>query len=170
MTKLPLFAALGAVLTIAAAQPAAAASGKNLLKNPGFETGDFTGWTVTGGYNNVAGDSVCPAGAHGGKYCYYSKDGDGAISQTVTSAAGTYLHISAYANVTAPDFTALYTDLPAVAILVNGTVVFYTTRQGNKQVIGADVVSTGNDEITFMHYGNTATLLDNVSVISNTTP
>ena len=170
MNKFSILAAFGAAMMIAAAQPAAA-SGVSVLKNGGFESGKFNGWTVAGPYNQITSQpGTCPAGASGGVYCYYAKDGTDSISQKVTSTPGTYLHIDAKANLTAPDFTAIYTDLPAVAILVNGNVVFYTTRQGNGQTIGADVVSTDSDVITFEHIGNTATLLDHISVISNTTP
>lgn len=79
----------------------------NLLTNPGFETGDFTGWTVGGnvplGYGVAKGgqrlpdnvDGAAYARAHGGTYTAWASTRGGygealVLSQTLELDAGTY--------------------------------------------------------------------------------
>lgn len=56
----------------------------NIVTNPGFETGDFTGWTVT------SGAAVSTFGPHSGTYDakFYASVCCGMISQTLATTAG----------------------------------------------------------------------------------
>jgi hypothetical protein len=83
---------------------AARAEGNNLVQNGGFETGDFSDWSVTGhggtevngtglyvepnDYSGVQGEAY---GSHSGNYyCYFGPiGGDSTISQSITDTLGT---------------------------------------------------------------------------------
>jgi len=54
---------LSLVFTAAAAFSLAHPASANLIANPGFETGDFTGWTATGSFAEVS-----PFNPHSGSY------------------------------------------------------------------------------------------------------
>src|SRR5271165_3381668 len=71
-------------LLAALAGPAAA----NLVANPGFETGDFTDWTVTG--DGISIDSVFPnTGLFDAAFSALTTDGDpGVLSQVLTTSPG----------------------------------------------------------------------------------
>lgn len=84
-----LLAAIAAAVSLAVVAPAAHA---NLIQNGGFETGNFTNWTVTGNLA-IASNPYFGAGtAANGKYFAVFNSGDtapnGVLSQTVTSVAG----------------------------------------------------------------------------------
>lgn len=100
LTCLPpncLFTVIAAAAWLTAVTPAAHA---NLVQNGGFETGDFTNWTVSG---NVAIGSVPVYGSAGstaanGNYVAVFNAGDrpanATLSQTVTTAIGTDYSVS----------------------------------------------------------------------------
>lgn len=54
------------VAAVVCALALASAASANLLTNPGFETGDFTGWTEGGWYTGMGGDAY--SGSYGGSY------------------------------------------------------------------------------------------------------
>jgi len=71
---------------------AVTARAQNLVQNPGFETGDFTGWTQFGdtSFTAVSGtfDGVSP---HSGTFqAYFGPLSDGGITQTLTASAGLF--------------------------------------------------------------------------------
>ena len=68
----------------------------NLIVNPGFETGDFTGWTTTPAASGSA-FAVVPANAHSGTYAVsFAATGTDldAISQTFATTPGTRYNLS----------------------------------------------------------------------------
>jgi hypothetical protein len=74
------------------ASAALSARAQNLVANPGFETGDFTGWTQFGDTSFTAVDSgfdgVFP---HSGNFqAHFGPFADGGINQALTGPAGTY--------------------------------------------------------------------------------
>jgi hypothetical protein len=83
------FALAVVAIALALASPRWAAA-TNLVENPGFETGDFTGWTVGGetAYTHVV--SYAPyvnTGDYGAQFSGVSGD-DGLLSQTLTTVPG----------------------------------------------------------------------------------
>jgi len=84
MKALPkILLALTAVAALSVAYPTKA----NLITNPGFETGNFTGWTTTGGGGSVAGTlgGIAP---HSGNFQAAFGVGEFSISQNVTTTPG----------------------------------------------------------------------------------
>ncbi len=61
-----LYAMALATTALAGGLPAHAAP-INLVANPGFETGNFTGWTVSGSFPNIGVDSLS-VDVHSGNY------------------------------------------------------------------------------------------------------
>src|SRR5580704_14001113 len=74
----------------------------NLVTNGSFETGDFTGWTVTGDttFVGVCDVSTCPSGfapQDGNFAAYFGPVGDTAtISQTIATTPGEEYSLSFY--------------------------------------------------------------------------
>ena len=73
----------------------ARAQGPNIVTNPGFETGDFTGWTTTAA---ASGSDLGVSGfSHSGNYAAYlgaTQGLDDSISQTLPTIAGDSYSIS----------------------------------------------------------------------------
>jgi hypothetical protein len=84
------------ILLVIAVFAAAAltARAQNLVTNPGFETGDFTGWTQFGdtGDDGVSGQSPDGTLPHSGNFLAWFGNftADGGITQTLTSSATTF--------------------------------------------------------------------------------
>jgi hypothetical protein len=89
MTKV---ARIVSALVLVAGVSAAPASA-NLITNPGFETGDFTGWTQAG---NLGFTSVLPLDPHSGIYAAWLGPigSNGSLSQTLTTVPGHEYNIS----------------------------------------------------------------------------
>lgn len=64
------------------------ASGQNLVSNPGFETGDFTGWSLSGntGFTDVV-DTPVHSGKWAGEFGQVGSTGD--LFQTLVTVPGT---------------------------------------------------------------------------------
>src|ERR1700724_3978569 len=75
------------------ASAALSARAQNLVANPGFETGDFTGWTQFGDTSFTAVATSSPLGQppHSGNFlAYFGPFNTGGIMQTLTAPAGTF--------------------------------------------------------------------------------
>jgi len=119
----------------------------DLIVNGGFETGDFTGWTVVAGATEVQ-----PSGglggysAHSGNYyaALGSVGSDGTLSQTFTDTAGETLTLSYWlaSNGTTPNDFNTY---------INGTLVDSLTNIPTQPYTLYSFVftATGDDTITF---------------------
>ena len=152
--KRPLAIVLG-VLTLAGAQACA-----NLVQNPGFETGDFTGWTVSGDISAFAG------GAHSDTY---SASFDGAISagsldQTIATTPGDVYDISFW--------LFGYTQGGINVSGSFGSDTFYSVNDLHNgsyiQITANDVLGTGSStllHLTFQDIGSDSSgYLDDISV------
>lgn len=70
------------------------ALGGNLIVNPGFETGDLTGWTLVGRDGNVVDHHRSSVNApHSGRWWFVSQDSSG-IRQRVEVEPGSVLRLS----------------------------------------------------------------------------
>ena len=101
---------------------AAPAQAQNLVTNPGFETGDFSGWTTTpatGGSDfAVAGGVYANSGSYGARFGATGTQDD-SISQFIPTVAGDDYAVSfSLENLSGPsnDFTASFGGAPLLSI------------------------------------------------------
>ncbi len=83
------------------------ASASSIVANGGFETGDFTGWSISGACNGVGtANPVCNAldsdpGAHSGLYAgYLGSNPSGVLSQILVTTVGDAYDLSFWMAVT----------------------------------------------------------------------
>lgn len=134
-----------------------------LIVNGGFETGDFTGWTINDVSFSMYVDSLNPV--HSGTYSAQIAGfdfGPDTLSQTVATVAG-----QSYAL----DFWFWQDTGTPNGFIVdwNGTVIYsetdYTTAPEFRE-FQFNVVGTGNDTLTFTTYNNPAfAYIDDVSLV-----
>jgi len=137
------------ILLLLAAVPAQA----NLIANGGFETGDFTGWTVSGAAFNC-GDvvsGISDIGPHSGNFsaCFGNPTNLSFISQTVATVPGQEYEISFWYAQQPSD------QVPSnlAEILVNGSVV---TGGSDVPVMGwtfAEITGTASGSTTQIGFG-----------------
>jgi hypothetical protein len=141
----------------------------NLVQNCGFETGDFTNWTLTGnlGFTGVAGNFAGMDPNSGNFQAYWGAIGsDTSAAQTLATGVGTNYVFSFYvANFggTESDFTAFWDSTPLLSFVDSGSQP-YTLYQ-------YQVVGTGSDTIDFSFRQDPAFwLADDISVVDATAP
>jgi hypothetical protein len=101
----------------------------NLVQNPGFETGDFTGWTTSGTPGVFVFPS--PASAHSGSNSVSFQDSDpyGFISQNIPTTAGHTYQIDYYLySLAGGDFFAKWngSTIPGSAVDTNLPYTLYS--------------------------------------------
>jgi len=174
MKKIPLLAAvsgLNGILACFGSLPAMAAPSicetvyDNLVQNCGFETGDFTGWTLSG---NTGFTSVSDAAPHSGNF-YASLGAVGSLnllSQTLTTIPSVPYTIDLYMasdGGTPNEFDVEW----------NGTSLFDLTNipSMNYQDLTFVVIGTGSDVLTISSRNDPSFLsLDDVSVATPEPP
>jgi hypothetical protein len=136
----------------------------NIVNNPGFETGDFTGWTVNdpSNFTNVGSN---PLFAHSGNFhANLGAQGlTGSLSQSLTTVAGTSYTLSfwlANDSATTPNSFAAFFNGVQVFALTNAAVFGYT------QFTIAGLVATGSSTVLDFRYRHDADFfrLDDISV------
>ena len=102
---------LAAAVALSCATPAFA----NLVSNPGFETGDFTGWTQFGNLQATGVGTSSPSGVgpHSGEFLAFfgAVGSDGGIFQNLTTVAGQTYNLTFWLAVdsgTPNDFSVLW--------------------------------------------------------------
>ena len=135
----------------------------NLITNGGFETGDFTGWTVNAGATAVqASGGLGGYSANTGTYyaALGSVGGDGTLSQTFADTAGEALTLSYYLasnGTTTNDFNT-YINGINVDSLTNIASQPYTPYSFTFTATGSDTITFGErDDPNYL-------ALDDVSV------
>ena len=104
-----LYAAALAAVALASGQPAHAAP-INLVQNPGFETGDFTNWTVSGSPPNIGVDDYF-LDVHSGNYgAFAGNDVQTGLSQVIPTVVGATYAVSFWLNVQQGDAFGGYVD------------------------------------------------------------
>lgn len=97
MKRSLLFSTLGGALLL---MSQAAAAGPNLVFNPGFETGDFDGWTATGNLGSDIGVDGYPEDVNSGSYgAFLGNSATSSLSQGIATAAGASYAVSFYLDV-----------------------------------------------------------------------
>ncbi len=138
----------------------------NLVANCGFETGDFTGWTVVDATNNTFVASNFDTGPNSGTYfaALGAVGADGTVSQALTTVAGqsyTFSFFLASDGGLPNDFTAQWdgTSLLSLTSTPAGPYVPYTFT----------VTGTGSDTINFLERNDPSWWgLDDISVAAAT--
>jgi hypothetical protein len=152
MKPLPkILLALTAVAALSVAHPASA----NLITNPGFETGDFTGWTVSGTTSVVGTASgISP---HSGSFQALSSF-TATISQTLATMAGQSYTVN---------FWATGSALSTFSVSWNGSPVFAHLFPGNTPYTEFTfnvTASSASTNLAFNLGGTPNLFLDDVSV------
>jgi hypothetical protein len=135
----------GAAMALVASAAAVSASAAELVANGGFETGDFSSWSLTGntGFAGVTNNPV-----HSGQYAFF--DGAvgslGVLSQTVATVAGQSYDFSFWLRSdggTPNTFTASLGGVSLIAPLVNASAFGFT------QFSGTIVAASNNASLSF---------------------
>lgn len=88
-------------------------AGTNLIANPGFETGDFTGWTVGGAFPNIGVDSYSVDVNSGNFGVFAGNSVQTSLSQSIVTKIGHSYAVSFALDVYQADATFGYVNLLA---------------------------------------------------------
>lgn len=143
----------------------------NLVTNCGFETGDFTGWTGGGNFEDINVQSGTESSYTPNSGSFYASLGpvgsDGSLSETLATTAGadyTFAFYLASVGDDPSDFSAYWDGTSLVSLSDPNSGVAYS-------LYSFSVVGTGSDTIQFDFRDDPAYLaLDDVSVSPGGSP
>lgn len=160
-------------LAVAALLMAAPAAHANLIVNGGFETGDFTGWTVGNPYDPYT--YVCGPGCGGGFEQPHSGNDfaqlgpygrDNSLSQTMADTAGQTLVLTYWLASNETDSNNFSVDWNGHQVTSQTDIPF---QQWTKYTF--DVTATGSDTLAFFFRDDFGDLLlDDVSLTPASVP
>jgi VCBS repeat-containing protein len=141
-------------------------AGSNLVKNGGFESGNFNNWSLTGKADHTS-VNLSLFGSHGGFYnaALGPDGGDGHLTQNVTTVAGQHYTLDFWLSNSGGspnDFSVSWNGTPLSPQLVNEGTQSYTEYK-------FDVVGTGGSTALQFNFRQDPSFwhLDDVSVTSN---
>jgi len=143
---------------------------QNLINNGSFETGDFTGWTTGGNFEDTgvtSGAFYDYTGAQDGTYYAYlgPVSSDGTLSQTLADVAGAQYTVSFW-------FASVGDNPSDFSVSWDGTQLLSLTNPNTGSAWSQytyNVTGTGSDTLTFAFRDDPAYMaLDNISVTENT--
>jgi hypothetical protein len=129
------------------------ASAANLITNGGFETGDFTGWTVVANATGVTGPGFDGFNPHSGNFFANLGDTSGAypfgtLSQTISTVAGQLYTLSFYLS--SDGALPNYFDVNWNGTLVTGSALTNVPDQRpNYTLYSFNLLGTGSDTLLF---------------------
>jgi len=171
-----------AVVVIALGMPGRALGQTNLIVNPGFETGDFTGWSDTGdsSYSGVGNDSALVIegttfSVFNGTYSVYlgTITSDNFLSQNITTTPGTEYVFSFELASDGGNPNNFSAEIGNVGESSNVTVYSVTNagRFGWTEFSGNYTATSSTTEVLFTSFQEPAYWgLDNVSVTAMPVP
>jgi len=152
----------GAALALAASFAAVSAQATEFVTNGSFETGNFSGWTLSGdtGYTGVQSgcfDSGCPT--DGTELAYFGQvSGSGVLSQVLATATGLYNLSFDLSNDSGSFFSA---------VLGGATLLSNPPSEATTHYSFTNIGLTGPSTLSFTFFNPPAYYtLDNVSVTS----